>query len=359
MSDNLKRYRAIKQSIKQFYPKEPTGNFARHLDTLANLINGIVGSKSTHLPQVASKVSDDVKLDSRVKRFTRWVSNDNIDAETYFFPYAKGLLVSLADHPLALIMDGSVVGRGCVALLVSAVYKKRALPLAWLVVKGRKGHFPETSHLALLKQVHGLIPKEAQVIFLGDGEFDGVGLQTALDAYDWQYVCRTAKNIILCRDGQEFAFETVALEPGQQFSFPQVTLRNQGYGPVHAIGWWGKGYDEPIYLLTNLTAVAEACDWYRKRAQIETFFSDQKSRGFNLHKSHLSDPQRLSRLMMASCLAYIWVIYLGTLALQDQWRKLIHRNKRCDLSLFQLGLRLLDLLLNKDLPIPVAFQLKE
>ena len=356
MSDNLRRYRAIKQALKQLYPKEPQGNLARHLNTLAGLISGIVGSKSTNLPHVASKVPDGRKVDSRVKQFARWVSNDNIEFEIYFLPYAEALLSSLASHPLDLVMDGSTVGRGCLALLVSVVYQKRALPLAWLVVKGRQGHFPETSHLTLLEQVHAMIPAHAQVTFLGDGEFDGIGLQQAVDAYGWHYVCRTAKNIILCHNDHAFAFETVPLEPGTRFSLPQVTLRHQDYGPVHAIGWWGEGYDEPIYLLTNVADVDEACDWYRKRARIETFFSDQKSRGFNLHKSHLSDPQRLARLMMAACLAYIWIIDLGVRALQDQWRGLIHRNKRCDLGLFQLGLRLLDYLLNEGKRIPVSFR---
>lgn len=359
MSDNLKRYRAIKQALKQLYPKEPQGNLARHLDTLAGLISGIVGSKSTNLPHVASKVPDGMKLDSRVKRFTRWVNNDNVETDIYFLPYAEDLLASLVVRPLDVVMDGSTVGRGCLALLVSVVYQKRALPLAWLVVKGRKGHFPETSHLALLEQVHAMIPAQAQVTFLGDGEFDGIGLQGALDGYGWHYVCRTAKNIIVCHHDHEFAFETVPLEPGERFSLPQVTLRNQGYGPVHAIAWWGEGYDEPIYLLTNLEGVDEACDWYRKRARIETFFSDQKSRGFHLDKSHLSDPQRVSRLLIAACLAYIWIIDLGMRALRDEWRSLIHRTKRCDLSLFQLGLRLLDYLLNEGKHIPVSFQPSE
>lgn len=356
MSDNLRRYRAIKQALKQLYPKEPQGNLARHLDTLAGLISGIVGSKSTNLPHVASKVPNGKKVESRVKQFTRWVSNNNIECEIYFLPYAEALLAGLAMRPLDLVMDGSTVGRGCLALLVSVVYQKRALPLAWLVVKGRKGHFPETSHLTLLEHVHAMIPAQAQVTFLGDGEFDGIGLQGALAAYRWRYVCRTAKNIILCRNDHEFAFETLPLEAGTRFSLPDVTLRNQGYGPVHAIGWWGEGYDEPIYLLTNLADADAACDWYRKRVRIETFFSDQKSRGFNLHKSHLSDPQRLARLMIAACLAYIWIIDLGVRALQDQWRSLIHRRKRCDLSLFQLGLRLLDHLPNEDKCIPVSFQ---
>ncbi len=37
----------------------------------------------------------------------------------------------------------------------------------------------------------------------------------------------------------------------------------------------------------------------------------------------------------------------------------IHRVKRCDLSLFQLGLRLLDHLLKNELELPVAFTLKQ
>ena len=117
------------------------------------------------------------------------------------------------------------------------------------------------------------------------------------------------------------------------------------------------GYADPIYLVTNMELAAEACYWYSKRFRIETFFSDQKSRGFNMHKSHISDPDRLSRLMIAACLAYIWIIYLGVVAKRDGWVKIIHRTDRCDLSLFQLGLDLLEHFLNENLAIPVAFQM--
>ena len=96
---------------------------------------------------------------------------------------------------------------------------------------------------------------------------------------------------------------------------------------------------------------------YAKRFRIETFFSDQKSRGFHLHTSHLSDQERLSRLLMAACFASIWIIYLGAVCTKDGWMTVIHRGDRCDLSLFQLGLRLLDHLLNEGLAIPVAFHI--
>ena len=120
---------------------------------------------------------------------------------------------------------------------------------------------------------------------------------------------------------------------------------------------WAKGYQEPLYLISNMTSAEEACQLYGKRFRIETFFSDQKSRGFHLHKSHLSDQERLSRLLMAACLAYIWIVYLGAVCAKDGWMTVIHRGDRCDLSLFQTGLRLLDYFLNADFLIPVAFHI--
>jgi len=356
MGDNLRRYRAIKKALKQLYPKDVKGNQARHMNTLAALISGIVGSRRVSLPDVANKVPDGAKRESRVKRFVRWLQNERIDAEVYFMPFAEALLQGLAARTLVLAIDGSEVGRGCMTLMVSVLYRKRALPLAWIVVQGKKGHFPEDTHIMLLEHVQALVPDESDVIFLGDGEFDGIGLQAAIAACGWSYVCRTAKNTQLCEEGFWFSFEDLGVTPGQCVGIPEVQFTQHAYGPVLAVAWWDTAYDAPIYLVTNLELAEEACDWYRKRFRIETFFSDQKTRGFHLNKSHIADPQRLARLMLAACLAYLWIIFLGVVAKRDGWVTIIHRTDRCDLSLFQLGLALLDHFLNDGLPILVAFQ---
>jgi hypothetical protein len=78
----------------------------------------------------------------------------------------------------------------------------------------------------------------------------------------------------------------------------------------------------------------QACKYYRRRFQIETFFSDQKSRGFHLHKSHLADPTRLSRLLLADCLAYLWMICQGMPVITEKKIGLIDRTDRIDKSLF-------------------------
>jgi hypothetical protein len=88
MSDNRRRYRAIRDAFIQGYPGQPSGTVARHLSTLAALISGIVGSKSTQWPHLAATVPHGPKPESRVKRFARWCDNARILEAVYFLPYA-------------------------------------------------------------------------------------------------------------------------------------------------------------------------------------------------------------------------------------------------------------------------------
>ena len=357
MSDNLRQYRAIREALRQAYPGEPQGRCARHLTTLAAMISGIVASKSTQLPKVAAKVPNGAKPESRVKRFARWLDNTRILEEVYFLPYAEIVLAHLALETLVLVMDGSVVGCGCVALMIHVLYKGRALPLAWRVRQGPKGHFPEDLHIALVELVRTCLPEGTPVVLLGDGEFDGTTLQQTLNDAGWSYACRTAQSTVATWEGETFRLDALGAcsKPGTLIELKEVKITRDAYGPVMVLSCWAKGYHEPLYVVSNMEAAEEACRYYQKRFRIETFFSDQKSRGFHIHKSHISDPQRLSRLLIAACLAYIWIIYLGSLCEKDGWLTIIHRKDRCDLSLFQLGLRTLEYFLNEEFSIPVMF----
>src|SRR6266850_2077602 len=262
MSDNLRRYRAICHALMQAYPTSPTGHFARHLQTLAALMSGIVGGKSTQLP-----------------------------------------------------------------------------------------------HIAVVELMREMIPEGAKVVFLGDGEFDGTALQATLNEAGWSYACRTALSTVATWEGVTFRLDTLGAcsTPGTLIALKEVQCTRDAYGPVMVLSCWAKGYQDPLYWVSNMDAAEEVCRYYQKRFRIETFFSDQKSRGFHIHKSHISDPQRLSRLLIAACLSYIWIVYLGSLCEKEGWRSVIHRSDRCDISLFQLGLRLLEHFINEDLPILVQF----
>ncbi len=55
MSDNLTRYCAIRDALKRLREKEPKGNLARHLQTTAHLVSGIVGSNALICPPLPAK----------------------------------------------------------------------------------------------------------------------------------------------------------------------------------------------------------------------------------------------------------------------------------------------------------------
>src|SRR5712691_10140106 len=254
MSDNLRRYRAICHALTHAHPTPPTGHFARHVQTLAALISGIVGSKSTQLPTIATKVPDGTKPESRVKRFARWLDNAHMLEEVYFLPSADVLLRHLAWQTVVLVRDGSGVGRGGTALMSHVVYKGRALPRAWRVRHAPKGHFPEDLHIAVVELLREVIPEGATVVFLGDGECDGTALQATLHEAGWSYACRTALSTTATWDGTTFRLDILGacLKPGRLIEGKNVHCTREAYGPIMVRCCWAKGYQDPLYLVSNM-----------------------------------------------------------------------------------------------------------
>ena len=202
-----------------------------------------------------------------------------------------------------LVMDGRVVGRGCTALRIHVLSQGRALPLAWRVRQGPKGHCPEDLHIALVELMRACLPEGTQVVCLGDGECDGTTLQATRNEAGWCSACRTAQSTVATWAGETFRLDTLGAwsKPGTLIELQEVQITRDAYGPVMVLSCWAKGDQEPLYVVSKMDAAEEACRSDQKRFRIETFFSDQKSRGFDMQQSHISDPQRLSRLLIAAC----------------------------------------------------------
>jgi hypothetical protein len=105
-------------------------------------------------------------------------------------------------------MDGSVVGRGGIALMIHVVYQGRALPLAWRVRQGPQGHLPEDLHIARVELGRELIPEGAPVVLLGDGACDGTRLQHVGQEAGWAYGCRTGCHMTASWAGETFRLDT-------------------------------------------------------------------------------------------------------------------------------------------------------
>ena len=358
MPISLHTYRTIKRTLAQVLHTRRGSHHEQHLNTLALLICGIVGAQHVQFAQVADHLPiRGRKTESLIGRFRRWVKHEAITLEAMWLPFARAVVAGLAQAPLTLLVDGTAAGRGCVVLMVSVVYHGRAIPLLWTVVKGKKGHLPQELHCALIRRLQELIPTHASVVLLGDAEFDGVALQTSIRAAGWDYVCRTANNITIYAHERVFAVGALPLARGQAVAIADVAMTLARYGPVMLIGVWDADQDAPIYLISSLTDADRAVERYRLRFRIECMFANHKSRGFQIHKSHLANPARLARLLIATSLAYLWVHAVAVFAQDQHWVSQFHRTDRCDLSLFQIGIRALRYAQREGKRVPVCFHL--
>lgn len=352
MTDRYKVYTKILKVLKEMIKLSHPG----HVLTLAMMIAGLVTSRKAQLPAVSAEIATEAKESSTEMRFRRWVKNASIDADVVYMPFAKQILQALSDEPLRFVMDGSQIGRGCMVLMVSVLYKKRALPLAWIVYQGKKGHTTGERHVEALTKVELLLPANCQVVLLGDAEYDTTEMQQWVQKKDnWDYVLRTSPQIYVQDGSQSQPIGDYPLQKGQVFQRHEVGFTQQATISVTLVGWWSSRYDGPLYLVTSLSNGYQACKYYRRRFQIETFFSDQKSRGFHIHKSHLADPARLSRLLLAACLAYIWMVCQGLLVIAEKKTGLIDRTDRIDKSLFRLGLDWIHYALKRNLDFVPLF----
>jgi len=317
----------------------------QRVGVLSSMVSGIIISGQSTISQVSLASNEGRKKHtSQKKQFKRLIENDHFNYETHYFPFAIAIILSLAKRGhLEFSIDGSVAARGCMVLMFSVIYKGKAIPIVWSVYKAKKGHLPEQAHRDLLSELKKLIPSECLVTLLGDGEFDGCDWQQDILDCGWNYVVRTSKDTILeDEDGDCFTPQIIGVGQEKTFFIGNLLFTRKRFGPVNLLVWHNRmKHKDPIILISNLDYVPDIKRLYKKRFKIEPFFRDQKSKGFNIQKSGLGIPERVSKLLIACCLAYVLCLLGGLKALNSKFYDLIAEQSQQALSLFQLGLRFL------------------
>lgn len=319
------------------------------INILATIVAGILQGGDSRISQIAQSINEGRrKQESSKKQVSRFVKNEHISYKRYYLPFVNKILEMLSQSgELVFAIDGSTVGSGCMALMFSVIYKNRAIPIVWQVYRRKKGHFAEQVHIDLLNELKTLVPSGCRVCIVGDGEFDGCQWQSDIAAMGWDYVLRTATNMQIENSyGDSYQPKTVLTEAGEEYFDEDVLMSKKRYGPVNLYITHGQGYESPLIVVTNLDYGEVIKQFYMKRFLIETFFRDTKSKGFNLQKSGLRCPNKIARLMIAICIAYVICILAGIKSYKSKFYDLVAEADQKALSMFQIGLRFIKKLID-------------
>jgi hypothetical protein len=351
--NNLRLYHKLLAQFCQWFPRE---RITRKRN-LAWLVVGLYLSASVHLPHIVRKLPLPAQDLSLVNRLRRFLDNPQVTVREWYRPVAVQLLRPFAGLPLRLVIDTTKVGFHFRLLTVSLVYRKRTLPLVWSVHRGQKGHTTADEQIELLTYVHSLLPVRSPVWVLGDAGFQSVRLLRWLSRQHWHFIIRQPGNNQVCWAGQDWIkLNTIPLTEGQTRFIGWVRLAEK-----HNAGWfwlilhWEKGEDEPWFLVADQPGGDNLIRLYRLRMWVEEMYGDLKGHGFDLEATHLDDVQRISHLVLAVCLAFVWLITLGAWVVKRGWRYLVDHRSRRDKSYFRIGWDWLARCLRLSKSIPIRF----
>jgi hypothetical protein len=353
MRDNLRLYRSILDHLHRFLPDERV----TRRRNLALLMAGLFLARRVHLGHVVRKWPLRARIASLTNRLRRFLSNPRLDPVRLYRPFARLMLARLSEAPVRLILDVTKLGFRHRMLTVSVAYRRRALPLAWSVHRGRKGHVGAKDQKVLLEQIRPLVSPRSTVVVTGDSAFGQVALMRYLDRVGWGYVLRASSGfkVRVAAGAPWRRLDQIPLVEGQtRYVGPVAYTEKHGY-PTHLMMHWGSGEKEPWLLVASEPVSRRTLREYRVRMWTEALYGDLKGHGFDLEATHLDDVGRLSRLVLGVCLVYVWLIALGSAAVKRGQRALVDRRSRRDKSYFRIGWDILEHRLRLGEPIPVRF----
>jgi len=226
------------------------------------------------------------------------------------------------------------------ALVLAVAYRRRTLPLAWSVHQGTKGNLSVNAYIALLERVYQMVPLGVEVHLAADSGFASRDLFHWLHQHGWHYVIRDRGRVTFRPVGGK-GWQRIAdlpLQPGQTRAIGWVyRAKTTPFGPLYLLLHWECGQDDPWFLFSDQPDVRYIRRTYKRRMWIEEMFGDMKDHGFDLEATHLRRLERIQRLMLGVCMAYVWLVALGSWVIKNGHRHLIDRKDRRDKSYFRLG----------------------
>lgn len=335
MSTNLRLYHTILHQIRQWWPEERV----TRQRNMALLITGLFLAGRVHLSRIVGMWPSRSKGPSLVNRLRRFLGNPRLQVWEWYRPVAEQLLALASGPELHLIIDCTKVGFAFRLMTVSLAYKRRSLPLVWSVHRGSRGWTSVQAQQALLRRLLPLIPAHRSVVLLGDAGFQSVELLGWLRRQGWHFVIRQQGKIQVYSPAFGWRrLDSFALEPGQTRVLGWVRLtRRRNVGWFWLVLHWEAGEDAPWYLASSRSGRGALIRLYKKRMWTEEMYGDWKGHGFDLEASHLRDPDRIDRLVLAVALTFLWLIALGSVVVKRGQRHLVDHRSRRDKSYFRIG----------------------
>jgi hypothetical protein len=249
------------------------------------------------------------KNESNYRTIQRFFKIFQMDYEDYS-RFVLGLLASQSKYYLVMDRTNWKFGKSNInILMLGIIFKNNSFPLYWeLLDKGGSSSTQERK--ALLEKAIKLLGKDRILGLLGDREFIGVHWFRYLIAQQIEFHIRVPKQLKADSSLQKHRRTIEHL-----FRYCKENVKMDYPKAVNVLGFKlyvsgmksSKGFCLVVSSQSNLNSLEK----YQMRWTIENMFGAFKKRGFNFEDTHMTNLEKLKKLIVLISIAYTWSVLVG------------------------------------------------
>jgi len=311
-----------------------TWNRAR-INFLAKFLVALVQVKTINLVQVSSVMSGLAKPDSHYKRIQRFL-------RFFHLPFAELARFVIAliglKPPFVITIDRTdwYLGETPLNVLLLGIASQGiSFPLLWTILE-KKGCSDTAERITLIEDYLRLFGRQSIEFICADREFIGVDWLAFLCREGIAFRLRLKENLLVensrrrKRVAARNLFRTHRAGVGVLLAGPRQVL-----GQSLFVMGMRRSDGEYVIIVSSEESEQMLTD-YARRWGIETLFGCLKTRGFCLEATHVTDKERLRKLLALMVLAFCWAYRTGQWLTQADPLK-IKKHGRLAKSIFRHG----------------------
>jgi Transposase DDE domain len=300
---------ADKYSALSDYFSAQLGWHRARIKFLVLLITALCKMRTVCFEQLATAMDSAARISSSLRRIQRFFAAFSIDKD----PITR-LLFSVLPSKTNLIISidrtNWQFGKTDINIfMLSICYDGMAFPLLWKLL-GKKGNTNTKERTDILDKFVKLFGKGCIQAVVADREFIGKDWLGYLQRERIPFHIRIRDNMWLHKPGGEkitMSWILQALKLKAVWHHPKMLYLDGVLVYVSGMKLEGGEY----LLIVSYDQQSHALTHYQERWQIETMFKAFKTNGFNLEATHLSDIERIDKLLVVVSIAFTWAYKIG------------------------------------------------
>lgn len=285
------------------------------LNCLVQMLQALFVVRTVNLTQIAAAFKTDVKEESSYRRVCRFFTNFSFDLSSI-------VLLVLRLFPLnnkyLLILDRTNWKWGKAPiniLMLSVAFLGISIPLFWAVLNLEGSSCP-ADRISILKRVLQRFGAEKVEALLADREFIGEEWIDFLIEEKIPFIIRIKQNsIVKIESGDALPVKQLCKHLGRR-KIINTPVNLWGYSLYVSIQK-RRCAKEPMIIISNFL-FENPLKKYRRRWEIETLFGCLKSRGFRMEDTHITDPDKVEKLIFVLAIAFCWAYKMGVIRAKEK-----------------------------------------